>query len=120
MLSSARWGSAEKGLARRKSRRPFHDASRRRDVEGEIMSAGTLERIEMDASADPVRVTRMRIESVDVVRGVIMILMALDHTRDYFGDVNSSPTRLATTTAALFFTRWITHICAPTFALLTG
>ena len=84
------------------------------------MSAAAIERVGMDASADPVRVTRIRIESVDVVRGVIMILMALDHTRDYFGDVTASPTRLATTTAALFFTRWITHICAPVFALLTG
>lgn len=63
---------------------------------------------------------RVRLESVDIVRGVIMIIMALDHTRDFFGDVTSSPTNLATTTVALFFTRWITHICAPVFFLLTG
>ncbi|MEO6525548.1 MAG: heparan-alpha-glucosaminide N-acetyltransferase domain-containing protein [Gemmatimonadaceae bacterium] len=69
---------------------------------------------------DPVRPARARIESVDVVRGVIMILMALDHTRDYFGDLAGSPTNLATTTPALFFTRWITHFCAPVFFLLTG
>ena len=49
-----------------------------------------------------------------------MILMALDHTRDYFGDVGANPTNLATTTVPLFFTRWITHICAPVFFLLTG
>jgi len=64
--------------------------------------------------------SRVRIESVDVVRGVIMILMALDHTRDYFGDAAASPTNLATASAALFMTRWITHLCAPVFFLLTG
>ena len=61
-----------------------------------------------------------RIESIDVLRGIIMILMALDHTRDYFGDLAASPTNLATTTIPLFLTRWITHICAPVFFLLTG
>jgi uncharacterized membrane protein len=60
------------------------------------------------------------VEAVDVVRGIIMILMALDHTRDYFGDLAANPTNLATTTPALFFTRWVTHFCAPTFFLLTG
>ena len=49
-----------------------------------------------------------------------MIVMALDHTRDYFGDLAASPTSLATTTAALFTTRWVTNICAPVFFLLTG
>lgn len=63
---------------------------------------------------------RERVDVVDVVRGIIMILMALDHTRDYFGNAAASPTNLATTTPALFFTRWVTHFCAPTFFLLTG
>jgi uncharacterized membrane protein len=62
---------------------------------------------------------RARIESVDLLRGVIMILMALDHTRDYFG-APVNPTDLATTTLPLFLTRWVTHFCAPVFFLLTG
>src|SRR4051812_37896069 len=63
---------------------------------------------------------RQRIESVDVVRGVIMIIMALDHTRDFFGAAAVSPTNMATTTTALFLTRWITHFCAPVFFLTSG
>ena len=70
-------------------------------------------------AAEAVTVKRARLESVDLLRGVIMIIMALDHTRDFFG-VPGSPTNLATASVALFFTRWITHFCAPVFFLLTG
>ena len=63
---------------------------------------------------------KTRVEAVDVVRGVIMIVMALDHTRDFFGVPGISPTDPARAGAALFFTRWITNICAPAFFLLTG
>lgn len=62
---------------------------------------------------------RERLESVDIVRGIIMILMALDHVRDYLGTAGS-PTDLSKASASLFLTRWITHFCAPTFFLLTG
>jgi uncharacterized membrane protein len=61
-----------------------------------------------------------RLESVDTLRGLAMILMALDHVRDFFGTPGISPTNLAQTTIPLFFTRWVTHLCAPTFFLLTG
>ncbi|MGA2746552.1 MAG: heparan-alpha-glucosaminide N-acetyltransferase domain-containing protein, partial [Candidatus Sulfotelmatobacter sp.] len=74
----------------------------------------------MSAIAHPVPVQRGRIESIDVVRGVIMIIMALDHVRDFFGSSGVNPTDPATTTIPLFFTRWITHFCAPVFFLLTG
>jgi uncharacterized membrane protein len=70
------------------------------------------------ASAPPVGWSRL--ESVDILRGVVMILMALDHTRDFLGITSISPTNLAQTTIPLFFTRWITHFCAPVFFLLTG
>ncbi|MBA2627288.1 MAG: DUF1624 domain-containing protein [Gemmatimonadales bacterium] len=63
---------------------------------------------------------RSRLDAVDVVRGVIMIIMALDHTRDFFGIPGQNPTNLATASAGLFLTRWITHFCAPVFFLLTG
>lgn len=63
-----------------------------------------------------------RITSIDFLRGVVMIIMALDHVRMYFasGTWYSEPTNLATTTPLLFFTRWITHFCAPVFVFLTG
>ena len=74
----------------------------------------------VNAALDAGSAKPRRIEAVDVVRGLIIALMALDHVRDFFGDQAAQPTDLASTTVALFFTRWVTHICAPTFFLLSG
>src|SRR4030095_13930614 len=64
----------------------------------------------------------IRIESIDLLRGLIMIIMALDHVRDYFhaAAFTDDPLNLATTTPILYFTRWITHFCAPLFMFLSG
>jgi uncharacterized membrane protein len=74
--------------------------------------------VNTEASAIPLG--SVRLESVDLLRGVVMILMALDHTRDFLGVPGISPTDPAQTTIPLFLTRWITHFCAPVFFLLTG
>jgi uncharacterized membrane protein len=63
-----------------------------------------------------------RISSIDIVRGLVMVLMPLDHVRDllHTTSLTQSPTDLTTTTPVLFFTRWITHLCAPAFVFLAG
>ncbi len=65
---------------------------------------------------------KSRITSVDALRGFVMIIMALDHTREFFhvGAMSFQPEDFTRTTAALFFTRWITHICAPVFFFTAG
>lgn len=65
---------------------------------------------------------KTRVISVDALRGLVMIVMALDHTREFFhaGAMTFQPDDLTRTTAVLFFTRWITHICAPVFMFTAG
>src|SRR6187402_2741768 len=63
-----------------------------------------------------------RENAIDISRGIVMIIMALDHVRDlmHIDALTQSPTDLSTTTPILFLTRWITHLCAPIFVFLAG
>src|SRR5436189_5638815 len=72
-------------------------------------------------SAEPVR-THQRVYSVDLLRGIVMVIMALDHTREFVHSTAMAyrPEDLAHTPAALFFTRWITHFCAPVVMFCAG
>ena len=65
---------------------------------------------------------QQRFQTIDKVRGLVMLIMAIDHIRDLFHatSLTQDPTDLATTTPLLFFTRWITHFCAPIFVFLAG
>jgi uncharacterized membrane protein len=76
----------------------------------------------LSARTTDVLTEKARISSIDIMRGIVMVIMALDHARDFFhkGGFVYNATDLATTTPILFFTRIITHFCAPTFVLLAG
>src|SRR4051794_31982045 len=81
-----------------------------------VPNLGSISKI----TAGPVVTGMARLNSVDLLRGLVMAIMALDHTRDYFSNLTFQPEDLSHTYGALFFTRWITHFCAPTFFFLAG
>jgi uncharacterized membrane protein len=89
------------------------------------MSTATLTTstgVEPPQAADTNKVTTTRVPSIDALRGLVMIIMALDHTREFLHASAQvfQPEDLTRTSTVLFFTRWVTHICAPVFFFTAG
>jgi len=72
------------------------------------------------SAEQPSRTPRERLDSIDLLRGLVMVVMALDHVRDYFSESRFDPLDLSQTTIPLALTRLITHFCAPVFMFLAG
>lgn len=85
-------------------------------------SAAAAPRATLPHTATDVARPAHRLDSIDLLRGLLMVIMLIDHTRDFVhrDAMTIDPLALATTTPLLYFTRWITHLCAPGFAFLAG
>src|SRR4051794_24455390 len=89
------------------------------ELSGRVMTSGKLTK-ETDAIQQVLKTPRTRVRAVDVLRGVVMVIMALDHTREFFTSYAGNPLDPKQTTLALYVARWVTHLCAPVFVFLAG
>jgi uncharacterized membrane protein len=76
--------------------------------------------VSLPAAGATARPVRARIPGLDILRGLVIVLMVIDHVRYFLSSARFDPTDPVQTTTALFFTRWVTHFCAPVFMLLAG
>ena len=120
MVVLALWHSAHRHALRRRTRGGTNTHDVVRD-QGRALSQPATSTLTVHPQAQA-PASRPRLDSIDVLRGLVMVIMALDHVRDYFHNQSQlfAPENLTRTDAALFFTRWITHFCAPAFIFLAG
>src|ERR1700678_961663 len=95
------------------------DAGRASTIELRRTDGGGINMTQSATGTDPGK-RSSRIASVDFMRGLALVVMAIDHSRDFLTNIPFQPENMTQTYPALFFTRWITHFCAPLFFFLAG
>jgi uncharacterized membrane protein len=85
----------------------------------DIHALGTQRQTSQQPSRS-LRADTARVQAIDVVRGLVMVIMAFDHVREFWNPTLMRPEDVVQASVLLFFTRWVTHLCAPTFVFLSG